>query len=313
MKPAQQSEATPSPARAIPPLSAVQAFERAAAHLNFRRAAQDLAISPSAVSHQIRGLEARFGVRLFARAGRSVRLTPDGEHYLRAVAAGLALLEQAGRDLYRRGRGLPRELRISSLPFFTATVLIPALPEFTRRHPDLTLRIEATHQYADFDGAGVDVAIRYGRERAAGLRLEPLLEVRMQPVCAPGVARAGLRTPADLARQVLINVAQQPRSWSTWLREKGLAHLKPRGELWFDAVPSALEAAEQGLGVALAMHPLIRARAGFGRRLVFPFDAPAARGQTIYFVCRPEQARDRRVSALRRWLLEAVKRAADGG
>jgi len=311
MKSAHRSGETLSLAHAIPPLSAVLAFERAAAHLSFRRAAQDLAISPSAVSHQIRGLEERFGVRLFARAGRSVRLTPDGELYQRAATASLSLLEEAGRDLHRRGRGGPRELRVSSLPFFTTTVLIPALPDFTRRNPNLTLRIAATHQYADFDGSGVDVAIRYGRDRAAGLRLEPLVEVCSQPVCAPDLARAGLRTAADLARHVLIHVAPQPRAWPAWLREMGLGQLKPRGDLWFDAVPSALEAAEQGLGVALAMHPLIKARPGFGTRLVMPFDGRSTRRESLYFVCRPEQARDKRISAFRRWLVEAVDRAVD--
>ena len=311
MKSAQRSAAPVSLSHAIPPLSALLAFERAATHLNFRRAAHDLAISPSAISHQIRGLEERFGVRLFARAGRSVRLTPDGERYLQAAAAGLSLLEEAGRELHRRGRGGPRELRVSSLPFFTATVLIPSLPAFARRHPGLTLRIETTHQYADFDSAGVDVAIRYGRERAAGLRLEPLVEVHSQPVCAPPLARAGLRAPPDLARHVLIHVAPQPRAWPAWLREMGVGQLKPRGDLWFDSVPSALEAAEQGLGVALAMDPLVRARSGFGSRLVMPFQARAARGETLYFVCRPEQARDKRISAFRRWLLEAVGRAKD--
>ncbi|TXL82290.1 LysR family transcriptional regulator [Vineibacter terrae] len=312
MKSAHLSSDHLSAAHAIPPLSALLAFERAATHLSFRRAAQELAITPSAVSHQIRGLEERFGVRLFARAGRSVRLTPDGERYLRAAAAGLSLLDEAGRDLHRRGRGGPRELRVSSLPFFTSAVLIPALATFARRHPDLTLHIEATHQYADFDSAGVDVAIRYGRERAAGLRLEPLANVYSQPVCAPRLARAGLKTPADLSRHVLIHVAQQPQSWPAWLKEMNLPSLEPRGHLWFDAVPAALDAAEQGLGVALAMHPLIRGRSGFGTRLVMPFEGRGQRTSTLYFVCRPEQAADRRISAFRRWLIEAVRQASGG-
>ncbi|TWT03924.1 LysR family transcriptional regulator [Reyranella sp. CPCC 100927] len=310
MKSAHLSENPLSPAQAIPPLSALLAFERAATHLSFRRAAQDLAISPSAVSHQIRGLEERFGVRLFARTGRAVRLTPDGERYLHAASAGLSLLDEAGRALHRRGRGGPRELRVSALPFFTSTVLIPSLAAFTSRHPDLTVHIEATHQYADFDNAGVDVAIRYGRERSAGLRLEPLVDVRSQPVCAPIIARAGLRKPADLARQVLIHVDQQPRAWPAWLKEMGVAHLKPRGDLWFDSMPAALEAAEQGLGVALAMYPLIKGRQSFGTRLVMPFDGRAERSSTLYFVCRPEQAKDRRISAFRRWLIAAVARAS---
>src|SRR3954465_14886439 len=148
------------PLRAIPPLTALLAFERAATQLSFRRAARDLALSPSAVSHQIRGLEQQFGIKLFVRGARSVRLTADGERYLAKVSVALATLQEAGRDMLRQRRDGDSELWISSLPFFTPTVLLPALPEFKRRHPSLTLRIEATHQYADFNASRVDVAIR---------------------------------------------------------------------------------------------------------------------------------------------------------
>ena len=291
-------------------ISALRAFERAGTLLSFRCAAQELALTPSAVSHQIRGLEQRFGVALFRRNGRSVQLTADGQRYHQSVGAALALLDSACRDLlHQTKRGRP-DLRISTLPFFTSTVLLPALADFERRNPGLTLHIAVTHQYADFDGSGVDVAIRFGRERSSGLRLEPLVEVRALPVCAPRLVDKGLRQPADLARQVLIHVAQHPAGWSHWLEDAGLANLTPQGELWIDSVPAALEAAEHGLGVALAMHPLIRARKGFGRTLVAPFDVCSKRAETLYLVFRPQQAHDRRIAAFRRWLQQAVRLAA---
>jgi len=198
-------------------------------------------------------------------------------------------------------------LWISSLPFFTSAVLLPALPDFKRRHPALTLRIEATHQYADFNASRVDVAIRYGREHSAGLKFEPLVEVKGLPVCAPALARSGLRRPEDLSAQVLIHLTTQPRAWPAWLKEAGLSHLAARGHLWLDSVPAMLEAAEQGLGVTLAMAPLIRARPGFCKKLVAPFDFMPERGETIYLVSRIEQVRDRRIVAVRRWIVEAVK------
>ncbi|WP_315834213.1 LysR substrate-binding domain-containing protein [Bradyrhizobium prioriisuperbiae] len=293
--------------RSIPPLAALQAFERAATQLSFRRAARDLALSPSAISHQIRGLEAQFGVKLFVRGARSVRLTAEGERYLEQVSAALTALDGAGRELMTRRRADRHELWVSSLPFFTSTVLLPALPDFHRRHPDLTLRIEATHQYADFNSSGVDVAIRYGREQATGLKFEPLVEVNALPVCAPSVIKAGLRTPADLSRHVLIHLISQPQSWPRWLGEMGLADLQPRGHLWLDTVPAALEAAEHGLGVTLAMAPLIRRRPGFGSKLIAPFKVQAGFREKLYLVSRPEQARDRRISALRRWIVDAVR------
>ena len=297
-----------SPLRMIPPLTALLAFERAASQSSFRRAARDLALSPSAISHQIRGLEAQFGVKLFIRGARSIRLTADGERYLAKVSAALATLQQASREMLRQHEA-GGELWISSLPFFTSTVLLPALPDFKRRYPDLTLRIEATHQYADFNASRVDVAIRYGREHSTGLKFEPLIEVRGLPVCAPALVRSGLRTPKDLSRHVLIHLTTQPRAWPVWLKEAGIPDLTPRGHLWLDSVPAMLEAAEQGLGVTLAMAPLIRARQGFERKLVAPFSFAATHSETIYLVSRTEQARDRRIGAVRRWISDAVRRA----
>src|ERR1700755_3562660 len=172
-----------SPLRAIPQLAALLAFERAATQLSFRRAARALSLSPSAISHQIRGLEQQFGIKLFVRGTRAVRLTPEGERYLAKVSAALATLQEASREMTRQRRD-GGELWISSMPFFTSTVLLPALPDFKRRHPALTLRIEATHQYADFNASRVDVAVRYGREHSAGLKFEPLVAISGLPVCA---------------------------------------------------------------------------------------------------------------------------------
>ncbi len=303
------SPAPDLPLRAIPPLTALLAFERAASQLSFRRAARDLALSPSAVSHQIRGLEALFGVKLFVRGARSVRLTADGERYLAKVSSALAALQEAGREMLRHRRDRGGELWISALPFFTSTVLIPALADFKRRNPGLMLRIEATHQYADFNSSPVDVAIRYGREHSTGLKFEPLIEVRGLPVCAPALIKGGLRRPEDLSRQVLIHLTSQPRAWPLWLKGAGITEMTPRGQLWLDSVPAMLEAAEQGLGVTLAMAPLIKARPGFGKKLVAPFDVEASPTETIYLVSGTEQARDRRIAALRRWIVDAVDRA----
>lgn len=309
MKNTHLKQRPPDPLRTIPPLAALLAFQRAGSQLSFRHAARDLALSPSAVSHQIRGLEERFGVRLFARGGRSVKLTPDGERYLQSVSAALAALDDASRDLLRQARRGRDELRISSLPFFTNAVMIPALAAFKRDYPEITLRIEATHQYADFDRSGVDVAIRYGRERAAGLKLEPLIDVSGLPVCVPEL-RKGLRRPEDLAKATLIHVSVQPNSWPAWFSDAGCPNVTGANNLWFDSVTSAIEAAEQGLGVALAMAPLIVSRNGFGRRLVAPYDLPARHAGTIYLVSRTEQASDARVRLFRRWIKDAVKMAA---
>lgn len=297
------------PLRALPPLSALLAFERAAAQLSFRRAAHDLALSPSAVSHQIRNLEAQLGVKLFVRDGRSVRLSADGERFRRQVSSALTTLERAARDVKSRGRVGADQIWISSLPFFTSTVLLPALDDFRRDHPQFTLRIEATHQYADFAGSGVDVAIRYGRENAAGLKLEPLVKVKSVIVCAPRLAHGGLRSVADLSRHTLIHLTRQPRAWPAWLSAVGAERVEPRGHLWLDSLPAILEATEQGLGVTLAMDPLIAAHPGFGSRLVVPFEADGGRSETFYLVSRAEQSSDTRIKSVRRWIINATRMA----
>ncbi len=296
--------------RLLPPMAALLAFERAATLLSFRRAARELALSPSAVSHQIRGLERRFGVRFFVRSGREVRLTADGERFLRAISTGLATLEAASRDLLSRSHRNRTELHVSALPFFASTVLIPALGLFERRCPGLTLHIDTTHHYADFDRTPVDVAIRFGRERSAGLKLEPVLAVRGLPVCSPALGEDGLRKPRDLGRHVLIHVTQQPHAWSQWLADVGECDLRPRGELWFDTVPAALEAAEHGLGVSLAMDPLVRARKEFGRTLLAPFNVRSSRSERLYLVTRPERSHEKSIEEFRAWLMDTVARLA---
>jgi LysR family glycine cleavage system transcriptional activator len=115
-----------------------------------------------------------------------------------------------------------------------------------------------------------------------------------------------------LSRQVLIHLTTQPRAWPAWLKEAGMPQLTPRGHLWLDSVPAMLEAAEQGLGVTLGMSPLIKARPGFGKKLVAPFAFEPTHSETIYLVSRTEQARDRRIAALRRWIAEAVGGAKGG-
>ncbi len=302
------SSALATSAQYLPSLMALRSFERAAARLSFKLAAMELSMTPSAVSHQVRGLERRFGVRLFARAGRSVSLTLTGEKYLATVKAALALLENGSRAL-TPAKGEQREFRISALPFIISNVLLPRLDEFLRLFPQITLRIEATLQYADFEGSGVDVAIRMGCERTAGLHLDKLLDVRALPVCAAALVNGTtpIKTASDLAHHTLIQSTQHPGSWPAWLASNGVPGLTPAAEMWFDNVPLAIEAAERGLGVALAMDPIIRTRPGFGSTLLAPLPLGPKTALTYYAVCRPEQKDERVVLAMRRWLLQITR------
>ena len=249
---------------------------------------------------------------LFVRSGRSVQLTSNGEQFLQSVRSALDLLDGASRDLFSQTRGSPGQIRISALPFLSTAVLIPALGDLERCCPGVVIRLEGTHQYAGFNDSGIDVAVRYGRERSEGLRLEPLISVTGMPVCSPALAH-DLASPSDISRHVLIQLSQQPRAWSAWLRDMAPDAPKPRGELWLDSVPGALEAAEQGLGVALAMDPLIKGWRGWGDRLVASFDLKSKRAETLYFVCRPQSANDRHVQTVRLWLHDALAKLCNEG
>ena len=291
----------------IPSTTALLAFKEAATHQSFRKAAELLGLSPSAVSHQIRGLEARFGVRLFARSTRAVSLTEAGRDYLVEVKVALATLAAAGDTVRSLSSVHHAALRVSALPFFSSTVILPWLGQLEDFCPGLSLKLAATHDYADFDGVGVDVAIRYGKRRAAGLRFEKLIDVQYVPVCTPELAGT-IAQPSGLADKILIQLTAQPHAWPAWLAASAHPQFKPKRELWVDSVPAALEAAEHGLGVALALHPLIAAREGFGQSLVAPFP-PAGSSGTFYLVTRSEQFHDRRIIGFRAWLNYALEQA----
>jgi len=294
------------PSRGTPSLAALHAFERSASHLSFRRAAADLSLTASAISHQIRKLEEYLGVRLFVRDARPLALTAEGQRYLGAVSSGLAILGEASREMLRQGRGGAADLKVTAIPFFNQTVILPHLAEFRQRRSSVNIHVHASQDFVDVAGGQADVAIRLGRERATGLRLEPLLETCRMPVAAPSIA-ATLATPADLAGQTLIHVTSAPDAWAAWFRAAGLEVESPAGEIWVESGAAAIEAAEHGLGIALPLFPLVQLRPGFGQTIVAPF-AIESSPQMMFFVTRPEHTHDRQVDAFRRFVFELVER-----
>ncbi|HEX5378414.1 MAG TPA: LysR family transcriptional regulator, partial [Phenylobacterium sp.] len=227
-----------NPRRFLPPLSALLAFEHAGVQLSFKRAASSLALSPSAVSHQIRNLEDRLGVQLFARREGATRLTEAGERYLEAVSAALKTIESATSAILQERRDFRSELRVSAPPLFTSTVLMPALGDLEAFGVLAKLHLETFRGQGDFESSGVDVAIRLGREQCVGLRLNPLLETHRLPVCAPSLAH-GCQSLMDLERQALIHVETQPHAWSRWLADMGEPGLRGARDVWVDSEPAA--------------------------------------------------------------------------
>lgn len=270
----------------LPRLDLLRSFEAAARLASFTRAADELALTQSAVSRQIQMLEESVGVPLFVRRHRAIELTEAGTVLQRAVHDTLERL----RDATARIRSLsrPRLVSVTTTPGFASLWLIPRLARFTAAHPAVDVRVSATTELMDLDRSGIDVAVRFlPVSRGRG---QPLFEETIVPVCAPALARdpaRPLKTPADLARHTLLAVEDHHAEslmadWAPWLAAMGLTDLRMRNTLRFSAYTEAVEAAMSGQGVVIGRLPLL-ARLIAAGRLVAPFKAGAS-SRRGYFV-----------------------------
>lgn len=300
--------------RRLPPLTALRAFEAAARHLSFARAAEELHVTPSAVSHRIRALEEELGRALFRRLARGLLLTEAGRAFQAGVADGferLARATRAARAAVPAGRVVA-----SMLPSFVSGWLMPRLSGFLARHPEIDLVVRSERHVIDFALEDADLAVRYGLDGSFG----PLLATRLMgeeifPVCSPALLNGPrpLRRFADLARHVLLHDAAPGPSepwiaWDPWLREAGLDADGPvaRGPRFSDTA-MLYQAAARGLGVALGREALVGEELAAGR-LVRPLEAARRSVCAYYVVCPPAHAADPRVGAVIGWLLEEAAR-----
>lgn len=294
----------------LPPLSTLRVFEAAGRLLSFKAAAEELGITPSAVSHSIQTLEDWLGVPVFVRNNRSLSLSPAGVAYLPRVRDALVALSEATAAVPGRLGGDP--LRISVAPTFALRWLLPRLPAFQQANPEVTVSIDTDQRVVEFPRDGFDLAIRMGRGGWASVRAERLVTERLIPVCTPALA-ARLRTPADLRSVPLLHVVSVREDWRAWAAARGVDALDLRRGLRFDTVHLALDAALQGLGVAIGHKPLTDGTlAGADRAdggLVEVLGPPVASESAYWLVTgnqgplRPEAAR------FRDWLFDQL--AAD--
>ncbi len=287
--------------RRLPPLNALRAYEAAARHLSFTRAAEELFVTQAAISHQVKALEGHLGIKLFRRLNRALLLTEEGQAYLPAVAQALDLLDEATRRLLRaEDRGT---LTVSTLPSFAARWLVPRLGRFFEAHPDIDVRVAPSVALVDFDRDNVDVAIRYGKGKYPGLRVDRLLEEDLYPVCSERLLQTerALREPADLAHHTLLH--DDPSEWRQWLRAAAVEDVvdASRGPVFTDS-SMLIQAAIAGHGVALARHVLVYDDVAAGR-LVRPFDLSIP-ADSAYFLVSPRTTAERpKIAAFRHWLL----------
>lgn len=298
--------------RRLPPLNAVHTFEAAARHLSFYRAAEELHVTPSAVSHQVRSLEGFLGARLFHRLTRQVVLTEEGQAYLPAIRAALDEIRAATERVTAARESGP--LTMSVAPPFATGWLVPRLPRFQVAHPDIEIRLSLVRstELVDFARSDVDIVIRYGEVDRPGLRNHRLITEELVPVCSP-VLLAGpkpLMHPADLRHATLLHALPRLGQWQMWLSAAGVSGVDAERGPKFHNTPLTLDAALAGLGVAIADRRLVAKELDSGR-LVVPFAIPLPTESAYYLVYPQERADYPKIAAFRDWLLAEVAKVKD--
>jgi len=298
-------------ARRLPPLNALRAFEAAARHLSFTRAAGELHVTQAAISHQVKALEEHLGRKLFRRLNRALLLTDDGQAYLPSISRAFTLLNDATNDLLTKQA--PGPLTVSALPSFAARWLVPRLGRFRQIRPDIDLRIDPSAALSDFAGGDVDVGIRYGRGKYPGMRADWLMTEDIFPVCSPALLEGPhpLRDPRDLQHQVLLH-DDGHGDWRTWLLAAGVDRVDPaRGPIFTDS-SMLIQAAMAAQGVALARGVLAADELAAGR-LVRPFTLSLPTEYAYYLVCPVNTAEQPKIAAFRDWLLDEARSESSAG
>jgi LysR family glycine cleavage system transcriptional activator len=295
----------------LPPINALRTFEAAARHGSFKKAAEGLHMTPSAVSHQIKSLEDLLGVALFRRATRQVHLTEQGRAYLPAVREALDTLRAATERITAKPE--KAVLNISAAPSFAVGWLMPRLSAFQVAHPEIETRLSAQIETVDFADSDIDLAIRHtARVEAAGLVAHRLMEEELIPVASPQLLdRQPLRTQADLAKVQLIHSVPRMGRWRSWLRAMGADKVDAESGPKFDHDAMAVQAALSGMGVAIVNRELVAKQLADGT-LVAPFPHDLHSDLAFWLVYPKHRGDDPAIQAFRDWLFAQVGRGTAG-
>jgi len=290
----------------LPPLSSLRVFEAAARHNSFRKAAEELNLTASAVSHGIQTLEGWLGVELFHRGSRGLRLSGAGEIYAPLVNQALSLLAKATDQL--PGRKATGTLSVSSAPTFANKILLPRLERFAAQFPDIRVTIDTSQRVVDLTLDDFDVAIRHAPAKKPAPNWTLLALETLMPVCSPSLKREfGAATDADLlARAPLIHVTAVSSDWNHWFRTSGMP-VPPAIDsgLRVDTVQMAFDAAMRGLGIVLGRRPLVDADIESGR-LVALVSQTISSGTGYWLVTSQADFQKPEVKLFRQWLLSEL-------
>ena len=295
----------------LPPLDALRAFEAAARHLSFTRAADELFVTQSAVSKQVIALESALATRLFERKTRALALTAAGARLQRATAIAFDELRRAATEL--RGGDEPT-VTLATTQAFASFWLIPRLADFRRLHPGIDIRISADTRMVDLERGRFDAAVRYLQDRNAPAGALRLFGDTVLPVVSPALLKKSgkpLARPADLAHHVLLAYEDEEQrrpwlSWPVWLEMAGVADLRPAGSIAFNQYEPAIRAAVDGQGVALATLALVADLLTQGK-LVAPLPQRFATPRSYYLLLAQRAATNPAVEPFRRWLANQIE------
>ena len=292
----------------LPSLNGLRAFEAAARHLSFTNAASELNVTQTAISHQIRRLEEELGIRLFVRQNRALALTPEARDYLPGVRAAFNDLRLATDRLLSKDND--HVLTVSTLASLAAKWLLPRLSAFQEAHPGIDVRITTSTALVDFKNGDVDAAIRYGRGQWPGVRADWLTADQLFPVCSPALLTGNrpLRSPEDLRDHVLLHTSNaNSDDWRLWLTAAGLPeNISKQPGLTFDLILMTVQAAIDGIGVAIGRTSYVEADIAKGR-LVVPFKITLPANAGFYLVSPESRADSPKLSAFRQWLIASVQ------
>ncbi|NPT37414.1 transcriptional regulator GcvA [Paraburkholderia xenovorans] len=290
----------------LPPLAALKAFESAARHRSFTKAAQELFVTQSAISRHVRHLEQLFGIPLFYRDHRAVTLTPEGEAYMYEVVEAFSRIDLATRRLKVSGR--QNILNLQAYSTFAMYWLIPRLGKFQQINPEIDVRLTASTAPLDFDHTDIHASIRtVNGPLEDDLRGDKLFDYRLIAVGAPAAlsSQPPLREPGDLKSAMLLHSMARPEDWGVWLNAVGANDVPLERGLRFESSAMVYLAAQQGLGIAIAQSFLIQEelQKGFLTK-VFPYEVPSER--TYYLLSSPRHVGDVALELFRKWLLDEL-------
>ena len=282
------------------PLRAITVFHTAARAGSVSRAAQELGVTPSAVSQQIASLEVHLGTSLMVKSGRRVVLTEAGERYFEMIAENIDRIADATQNV--RGYLSSKSLSVRATPSLSTKWLLPRLNRFLDANPELDVRIDATNEPTDFSREGVDIEIRHGEGNWHGLFVEGLAEERFLPVCAPTLCAPGALEPSDLPSYRLIHSVKSQMQWGRWFAAAGVATTATWRRVLFDRSHMAIDAAVNGIGIALESDLMMWRELQDGALICPLRRPPPASRVTQWLVCPHDRLRRRRVRTFLDWV-----------